>query len=60
VAALSSLWSSVTLNAAIIGAQQTSIMNLKIVVSVITENTDLQKAQDSINCKHQLIKTIAK
>jgi hypothetical protein len=45
VAALSSLWSSVTLNAAIIGAQQTSIMNLKIVVSVITENTDLQNAQ---------------
>jgi hypothetical protein len=59
VAALSSLWSSVTLNAAIIGAQQTSIMNLKIVVSVITENTDLQKAQASINCKHQRIKTIA-
>jgi hypothetical protein len=45
VAALSSLWSSVRLNAAIIGAQQTSIMNLKIVVSVITENTDLHNAQ---------------
>uniref|UniRef100_A0A0A9E964 Uncharacterized protein n=1 Tax=Arundo donax TaxID=35708 RepID=A0A0A9E964_ARUDO len=36
VAALSSHWSSGTLNAAIIGAQQDSIMNLKMAASATT------------------------